>query len=118
MPSRIRQGDMVAVVSGNDRGKRGRVLRVIPEKSRVVVEGVNYIHKHIRKSQKYPQGGRIRREAPIHISNVMMIDPSDNKPARVGIQLGSEGARTRVSRRTGSVLGVDAEKPSKGKGEE
>jgi large subunit ribosomal protein L24 len=118
MPRRVRQGDLVAVISGNDRGKRGRVLRVIPEKDRVVVEGVNYIQKHIRKSQKYPQGGRIRREAPIHISNVMPVDPDDNKPARVGIQVGADGSRTRVSRRTGASWGADGEKAAKGGGEE
>ena len=107
MTSRIRQGDIVAVVSGNDRGKRGRVLRVIPEKNRVVVEGVNYIQKHLRKSQQYPQGGRIRREAAIHVSNVMPIDPSDNGPTRVSRKAGPDGKRIRVSRRTGAALDAD-----------
>ena len=105
MSHRIREGDMVAVISGNERGKRGRVLRVVPDKNRVVIEGVNYIHKHIRKSQKYPQGGRIRREAAIHVSNVMPIDPEDNKPTRVSMRV-EGGQKIRVSRRTGAAIGA------------
>ncbi|MDJ0973460.1 MAG: 50S ribosomal protein L24 [Planctomycetota bacterium] len=103
MPARIRAGDMVAVISGNDRGKRGRVIRILPNRNRVIVEGVNYIQKHIRKSQKYPQGGRVRREAAIHISNVMPIDADTNQPTRTKVQE-ADGKRTRVARRTGAAL--------------
>ena len=83
MRHRIRKGDMVAVVSGDDRGKRGRVLVVMTKEKRVIVEGVNLVYKHMRRSQKNPQGGRIRREAPIHISNVMPVDPEANEPTRI-----------------------------------
>ena len=100
MPQRIRKGDLVAITSGNDRGKRGRVLQVISSRTRVVVEGVNMVYKHLRRSQKNPQGGRVRREAPIHISNVMPIDPEANEPTRVAVKL--EGSRRlRLSKRTG-----------------
>lgn len=103
MPARIRAGDMVAVISGNDRGKRGRVIRILARRNRVIVEGVNYIHKHIRKSQKYPQGGRVRREAAIHISNVMPIDADTNQPTRTAVKE-ADGKRVRVARRTGASL--------------
>jgi large subunit ribosomal protein L24 len=105
MARRIRRGDTVAVMSGDDRGKRGRVLRVIPETGRVVVEGVNLVYKHLRKSQQNPQGGRIRREAPIHASKVMPVDPETNRPTRVSSR--REGDRlVRVGRRTGARLDV------------
>lgn len=103
MPRRIRKGDMVAVVSGNDRGKRGRVLRVIADKNRVVVEGVNIVHKHLRKSQQHPQGGRIRREAAVHLSNVMPLDADSNKPTRVSTRE-EDGRRVRVAR-SGAAIG-------------
>ena len=91
MPSRVRKGDLVAVVSGDDKGKRGRVLRVLSDDNRVIVEGVNLVYKHLRRSQQQPQGGRVRREAAIHVSNVMPIDPESNEPTRVTIR--EEGGR-------------------------
>ena len=109
MPKRIRKGDMVAVISGNDRGKRGRVLRVIPEKNRVVIEGVNIVHKHLRKSQQNPQGGRIRREAPVHLSNVMPLDSESNKPTRVKTAE-KDGRRVRVARSGAAIGGSSAAK--------
>lgn len=106
MAARIRKGDMVAVVSGNERGKRGRVLEILPEKNRVLIEGVNVRFKHLRKSQKHPQGGRIRREVSVHLSNVMPIDPETNTPTRVRFEI-KDGKRVRVARRSGAVLEVD-----------
>lgn len=103
MPARIRSGDMVVVTSGNDRGKRGRVIRVLVGKSRAIVEGVNYIQKHIRKSQKYPQGGRVRREAPIHLSNLLPIDSETNEGTRTSVKE-QDGRRIRVARRSGAAL--------------
>ena len=103
MAYRIRKGDTVAVISGDDRGKRGRVIEIQREKNRVVIEGVNLIFKHIRKSQKYPQGGRIRREAPIHMSNVMPIDPESGDPTRISQKIVS-GRKVRVGRRSGASL--------------
>ena len=111
---RIRKGDEVAVVSGVDRGKRGRVLRVIREKDKVVVSGVNLVHRHIRRSQKNPQGGRIRREMPIHLSNVMLVPPEESEPTRVGrLRKDPEkGARgwVRVSRKSGNEVSVEGAK--------
>jgi large subunit ribosomal protein L24 len=103
MARRVRKGDLVVVMSGDDRGKRGRVLKVIRDKDRVIVEGVNLAFKHLRRSQRNPQGGRIRREAPIHVSNVMPVDPETSQPTRVAIRV-AEGGRVRVGRRSGAVL--------------
>lgn len=103
MPARLRRGDMVAIVSGNDRGKRGRILRVMRKKDRVVVEGVNLVYKHLRKSQNHPQGGRIRREAAVHMSNVMPVDPETNRPTRVRFET-SEGKAVRKGVKSGTSL--------------
>ena len=106
MGIRIRRDDEVVVISGKDRGKTGRVLRVDPAKSRVYVEGLNIVKRHTRPSQvpnaDRPEtvGGVIEKEGPIHISNVMLIDPKDKKPTRVGI-VREDGRRQRVSRRSG-----------------
>jgi large subunit ribosomal protein L24 len=103
MAHRVRKGDLVAVISGDDRGKRGRVLRVDLEKDRVIVEGVNLVYKHMRRSQKNPQGGRVRREAAIHVSNVLPVDPTTNRPTRVRIRE-EAGRRVRVGAKSGAVL--------------
>jgi large subunit ribosomal protein L24 len=100
----VRKGDTVIVVSGKERGKRGRVLRVIPEKSRVVVERINLIKKHQRPTQKIRQGGIIEREGSIHISNVMVVDPASSKPTRVGSRTLGDGKKVRVARRSGEIL--------------
>ena len=109
MPARIRTDDQVLVIGGKDRGKRGKVLRVEPRKQRVYVEGLNMIKRHERPrqvagAQRAEQvGGVIEKEGPIHLSNVMLIDPSNGKPTRVGVEV-DEGKRVRVARRTGSRL--------------
>jgi large subunit ribosomal protein L24 len=100
----VRKGDTVIVVAGKERGKRGRVLRVIPEKSRVVVERVNMIKRHQRPTQKIRQGGIIEREGPIHLSNVMLIDPASGKPTRVGRRELSDGKKVRVARASGEII--------------
>lgn len=115
MPMRVRQGDVVTVVTGKYRGKRGRVLRVMPGKNRVIVEGVNMVYKHLRRSQENPKGGRIQREAPIHASNVMPIDPESNNPTRVSTKLAG-GRRVRVGRKTGAAIGAQPAKGRKGAG--
>jgi large subunit ribosomal protein L24 len=81
---KIRKNDMVMVISGNDRGKTGKVLKVFPQKYRVIVEGINLRKKHTRPSQKNPQGGIQEKEAAIHVSNVMILDPKTNEPTRLG----------------------------------
>ncbi len=101
----IRKGDTVEVLSGNDRGKRGRVLRVIPDRGLVVVEGVNVRWKHMRRSQKTPQGGRMRKETPLHLCKVMYFDEAAGARTRIGAGV-REGRKIRVSRRSGSEVGV------------
>jgi large subunit ribosomal protein L24 len=101
----VRKNDEVIVIGGKDRGKRGRVLQVLPEKNRVLVEGVNMIKRHTRANpQKNVKGGIIEREAAIHASNVMAIDPDSGKPTRVGRKVMDDGRRVRISRRTGGVM--------------
>lgn len=100
----VRKGDMVVVVAGKERGKKGKVLRVIPEKGRVVVERLNLIKKHQRPTQKVRQGGIIEREGSIHLSNVMLVDPSSDKPTRVGMKALADGKKVRVARRSGEML--------------
>ena len=109
MALKIRRDDEVVVISGKDRGRTGRVLRVDPKKSRVFVEGLNIIKRHQRPTQvpnaqrAETVGGVIEKEGPIHVSNVMLIDPKDKKPTRVGISR-DEGGRNRVTRRSGTKL--------------
>jgi large subunit ribosomal protein L24 len=109
MAAKIRRDDEVVVISGKDRGKTGRVLRVDPAKSRVYVEGLNIVKRH-QRPQQVPNaqraetvGGVIEKEGPIHISNVMLIDPKDKKPTRVGITR-EGGQRMRVAKRSGTTL--------------
>jgi large subunit ribosomal protein L24 len=106
MPARIRSNDEVIVISGKDRGKRGKVLRVDPTKEKVFVEGLNIVKRHQRPQQTaggQTAGGVIEREGPIHVSNVMVIDPKDGKPTRVGIEV-VDGKRLRVAKRSGQRL--------------
>jgi large subunit ribosomal protein L24 len=106
MPARIKADDQVVVISGKDRGKRGKVLRVDPKKEKVYVEGLNIVKRHQRPQQTaggQTAGGVIEREGPIHVSNVMLIDPKDDKPTRVGIEI-VDGKRLRVSKRSGARL--------------
>jgi len=106
---KIRKNDNVMIISGNDRGKTGKVLKVFPKKLRVIVEGINVRKKHTKPSQNNPQGGIIEKESPIHISNVMLLDPKSNEPTRVGSQVildekTGKQKRTRVSKATGEMI--------------
>jgi large subunit ribosomal protein L24 len=96
---KIRRGDTVVVLTGKERGKRGKVLRVMPEKSRVLVEHVNMIKRHQRPTQKLRQGGIIEREGPIHLSNVQILCTRCNQPSRTGVKVLDDGRKTRVCRR-------------------
>src|SRR3954466_14457044 len=104
MARHIKSGDQVMVIAGADKGKTGRVLRVLVDRERVVVEGVNRVWKHVRPSQRNPQGGRIQKDAPIHASNVMPIDPTSGKATRVRFEQ-KEGAKHRIAVRSGADLG-------------
>jgi large subunit ribosomal protein L24 len=104
MPARIKTDDEVIVIGGKDRGKRGKVLRVDPRHERVYVEGLNMVKRHQRPNQATGQGGGvIEKEGPIHLSNVMLLDPKDGKPSRVGTEI-QDGKRYRVAKRSGARL--------------
>jgi large subunit ribosomal protein L24 len=108
-PMRIRSEDVVLVTSGKDKGKTGKVLRTDPGKRRVFVEGLNIVKKHsrprsVKDTQRGDAGGILEQEGPIHVSNVMLVDPTDNKPTRVGVRLTDDGKRQRFARRTGNSL--------------
>lgn len=83
----VKKGDKVMVISGKDKGKTGTILAAFPKKDRVIVEGVNVVKKHSKPSQANPQGGIFDKEAPIHVSNVMVVDPKTNEPTRIGYQV-------------------------------
>ena len=101
----IRKGDRVAVITGKDRGKRGRVLSVYPSRSRVLVEGVNLVKRNTRPNpQRNIKGGILEKEASIHLSNVLLVDPGTNLPTRVGRRVLEDGSRVRVAKRSGATL--------------
>lgn len=100
----IKKGDLVEVLAGVDKGKQGKVLEMIPSKERAIVEGVNFISKHTKPNAAYPQGGIIKREAPIHISNLNIVDPSTKKPTRIGRKRNDDGKLVRFSKKSGEIL--------------
>ena len=99
----VKTGDKVMVITGKDKGKTGVILASFPKKNRVLVEGVNIVKKHSKPSQMNPQGGIINQEAPIHVSNVMPIDPKSGEPTRVGIKE-VDGKKVRYAKKSGEVL--------------
>jgi len=100
----VKKGDLVVVISGKYRGKRGKVLRVLPKTGRVVVEGVNVVKRHTKPSPKNPQGGIVQREAPIHVSKVMLVDPETKERTRVAIRVLGDGRRVRYAKRSGELV--------------
>jgi large subunit ribosomal protein L24 len=104
MGLKIRKGDTVMVIAGDDKGKTGRVLSVDETKHRVIVEKVNFVKRHTKARSQTQQGGILEKEAPIHLSNVMLYDPKAGKGVRVGVRLAKDGKRERVSRATGDTL--------------
>lgn len=101
---RLKKNDTVRVITGEDKGKEGRILKVFPDKGRIIVEKVNLIKRHTRPSKSLPQGGIIEKEAPINATNVMLVCPKTGKPTRVGSQVLSDGSRARVSRKSGDMI--------------
>ncbi|GHU60707.1 50S ribosomal protein L24 [Bacteroidia bacterium] len=100
----IKKGDTVFVNAGVDKGKQGKVLEIFPAKSRALVEGINMISKHTKPNAASPQGGIIKKEAAIHISNLNVLDPSTGKPTRVGRVLSEKGKLVRVAKKSGEVI--------------
>ncbi len=100
---KIKTGDKVRVMRGKDKGKEGTVTKVFPKLDKVIVEGVNLVKKHQKPDNANPQGGIINKEAPLHVSNVMILDPADNKPTRIGMKI-EDGKKVRVAKKSGKVL--------------
>ncbi|MCQ2257542.1 MAG: 50S ribosomal protein L24 [Bacteroidaceae bacterium] len=100
----IKKGDMVYVLAGNEKGKTGKVIKVLVEKQRAIVEGVNKIKKSTKPSAAHPQGGFIEQEAPIHISNLNVVDPKTGKPTRIGRKMGENGKLVRFAKKSGEVI--------------
>ena len=104
MTARIRRGDRVVVITGADKGKRGEVLRVIPKENRAVVQGVRVAKRHTKARGMGQPGGILEVEAPVHLSNLMLVDPKSDKPTRVGFRVLEDGRKVRVARATGEVI--------------
>jgi len=104
----IKVDDLVQVMTGDDAGVKGKVLSVNRASGRVVVEGVNRVYKHVRRSQRNPQGGRLSKEMPIQVSNVMLICPRTNKPTRVGVRYLEDGSKERFAKKSGASMGIVA----------
>jgi len=100
----IKKGDTVSVIAGEAKGQKGRVLEVDREKSKALVEGVNLVSKHTKPNAKAPQGGIIKKEAPVHISNLMVIDPASGKPTRTGRRLNEKNKLVRYSKKSGEEI--------------
>ncbi|WP_280772167.1 50S ribosomal protein L24 [Salipaludibacillus daqingensis] len=99
----VKQGDNVKVITGKDKGKEGKILEAYPNDSRVLVEGVNMVKKHAKPSQSNPQGGILNQEAPIHVSNVMPIDPKTGEPTRISYKE-ENGKKVRIAKKSGESL--------------
>lgn len=104
MAARVRKDDEVVVIAGREKGRRGKVLRVIPDANRVVIQGVNIVTKHVSPSRQNPQGGITRREAPMHLSNVMLADPQSGEPTRVRFKILESGRKVRIAVRSGQQI--------------
>lgn len=101
---KVRRGDTVQVISGDESGKRGRILKVFPKRERAIVEGVNFVKKHARTTRSGQPGGIVEKEAPIHLSNLQLVCPGCGKPTRAGIETGSDGSKSRVCKKCGEVV--------------
>lgn len=101
---RIKKEDTVQVTAGKDKGKTGKVIKVFPDQDELIVENVNLVKKAVKKSEQYPQGGFVEVEKPLHVSNVMLIDPKTNKPTRFGVKMLKDGKKVRISKKSGEVI--------------
>ncbi len=104
MAARIRKGDTVVVISGSARGRRGEVLRVLPQDGRAVVQGVRMVKRHVKPGGMGQPGGIVEQEASIHLSNLMLIDGKSDRPTRVGFRVLEDGRKVRIAKATGNVI--------------
>ncbi len=102
----IKLNDIVEVLTGDDKGKRGKVLRVNRDNGKVTVQGVNLVYRHLKPSRNNPQGGRLSKEMPMQASNVALIDPTTNKPTRVGTRYSADGAKELYAKKSGALIRV------------
>lgn len=100
---RIKKGDKVVVIAGSEKGKEGVVSRVLPKEERVVIEGLNIVKKHVKPSQSQPEGKLVTKEAPLHVSNVAIVDPKTKKPTKVAYKV-EDGKKVRVTKKSSSLL--------------
>jgi large subunit ribosomal protein L24 len=100
----VKKDDTVMVITGKDKGKKGRVIAAYPRENRVLVEGVNMMKKHSKPTQQNPQGGIITQEAPIHVSNVMLLDPKSGNPTRIGYKTLDNGKKVRIAKKSGEAI--------------
>ncbi|MFH1745808.1 MAG: 50S ribosomal protein L24 [Planctomycetota bacterium] len=117
MAARVRKDDIVEVINGDHKGARGKVLKIDPTKQRVVVEGVNMVYRHVRRSRKHPQGGRIQKEAAIHLSNVMPVDPKTGRGTRVRFTVSRDADGKVVSKQRVSMAGTVLSEVTRATGE-
>lgn len=104
MKTKIKSGDLVYVTTGKDKGKTGKVLKLLKAKNRVIVEKVNVVKRHSKPTQQSPTGGIVEKELGIDLSNVMLLDPESNKPTRVGYNVDDKGKKTRISKKSGEEI--------------
>ena len=110
MARNVKKGDVVMILTGDDKGKTGEVLRIDVERGKVLVQGVARVYRHMKPSKRYPKGGRMQKEMPINISNVLPVDPKTNQPTRVGFRVGKDGSKQRFAKKSGELLG-EVKKP-------
>jgi len=100
----IRKDDLVLILSGDDKGKKGRILEVLPKEKRAIVEGINMITRHTKPNAQFPEGGRIQKEAPMHIAKLMVIEPKSGLPTRIGKTTNDKGKKVRITKRSSEIL--------------
>jgi len=106
MSTHIKKGDIVMVLAGDDKGKTGEVLTVYPRDSKVLIQGVNRVFRHLKPSRQHPRGGRIQKEMAINISNVLPLDPKTGKPTRVAFRINADGSKERLAKKSGQAIGT------------
>jgi large subunit ribosomal protein L24 len=106
MACHVKKGDSVEIIAGDHKGEQGKVLKVLPDRSRVLIEGINMVYRHMRPSRRYPQGGRIQKEAPIHISNVLPVDTKSGRGSRVKFETVRDAAGKATGKKRVTVKGT------------
>ena len=101
---KIKTGDLVTIISGDEKGKQGKVWKVLPKDNAVIVEGLNIVKKHVKPNQNNTKGSIVEKPNKIHVSNVALVDPKTNKPTRIGYKIGKENKKVRVAKKSGTEI--------------